>query len=53
MMIGDGINDVLVMKVVDISISFVNSFCNKVKLYFDCIIYDNDLIKIIDLIFLF
>lgn len=50
MMIGDGINDVLAMKAADISISFANSSCNKVKLHSDCIIYDNDLTKITDLI---
>lgn len=50
MMIGDGLNDVSAMKAADISVSFANSSCNKVKLHSDCIIYDDDLTKITDLI---
>jgi len=50
MMIGDGVNDVYAMRAADISVSFANSSCNKVKLHSDCIIYDDSLIRLTDLI---
>lgn len=50
MMIGDGINDVSAMKASHISVSFTNSSCDKIKLHSDCIINDDRLTKISDLI---
>lgn len=50
MMIGDGINDVSAMRAADISVSFANSACDKVKLHSDCIIYDDNLTTLADLI---
>ena len=50
MMIGDGVNDVSAMRVADVSVSFANSSCNKVKLHSDCIIYDDSLTRLTDLI---
>lgn len=50
MMIGDGINDVSAMKAADISVSFANSSYDKVKLHSDCIIYDDNLTRLADLI---
>lgn len=52
MMIGDGVNDVLSMREADISISYVDSACDKVKLHSDCIIFEEDLAKLPDLILL-
>lgn len=50
MMIGDEINDVLAMNAADISISFTESSCNKVRLHSDYVIYEEDLLKLVHLI---
>ncbi|MDR3597419.1 HAD-IC family P-type ATPase [Clostridium sp.] len=49
-MVGDGINDTLAMKAADISISFANRSCDMIKLHSDCIIYDDNLTRLSDLI---
>lgn len=50
MMIGDGINDASAMKAADLSVSFANSSCDMIKLQSDCIIYDDNLTRLADLI---
>lgn len=50
MMIGDGVNDTLAMKAADVSISFAHSSCDKIKLHSDCIIFEDNLVRIADLI---
>jgi cation-transporting P-type ATPase C len=50
MMVGDGVNDVSAMRAADISVSFANSSCDKIKLHSDCIIYDDSLTRLTDLI---
>lgn len=52
MMVGDGVNDVLAMRAADISISFANSSCDKIKLNSDCIIFEDDINRLSDLIVL-
>ena len=49
-MVGDGINDQMAMRAADVSISFSNSACDKLKLQSDCIIFENDMVKLADLI---
>ena len=50
MMIGDGINDISSMQAADISVSFVNSSCDKVKLHSDCIVFEDNMTSLADLI---
>jgi cation-transporting P-type ATPase C len=50
MMIGDGINDASAMRAADISVSFANSSCDMIKLNSDCIIYNDSLTRLADLI---
>lgn len=50
MMVGDGVNDILSMRAADISVSFVNSSCDKVKLHSDCIIIEDDMTKLFDML---
>lgn len=50
MMVGDGINDSKAMKAADISVSFCNSACNKVKLHSDCIVLDDNVESLGDFI---
>jgi len=50
MMIGDGVNDILSMRAADVSISFVNAACDMVKLHSDCIIFEEDMSRLSDLI---
>ncbi len=52
MMVGDGINDVMAMRAAHVSVSFVNNACDIVKLHSDCIIYDENLLKLSDYILL-
>jgi cation-transporting P-type ATPase C len=52
MMVGDGINDIAAMKASDISVSFASSSCDKIKLDSDCIIFDDDINRLSDLIVL-
>jgi cation-transporting P-type ATPase C len=52
MMVGDGVNDVAAMKAADVSVSFVDSSCDKVKLHSDCIIFENEMTRLADLILL-
>ena len=49
-MVGDGINDEMAMRAADVSVSFSNSACDKLKLQSDCIIFENDMEKLADLI---
>jgi manganese/zinc-transporting P-type ATPase C len=49
MMVGDGINDILAMKSANVSVSFITSACASTKLHSDCIIFDDDLIKLNEL----
>ncbi len=50
MMVGDGINDVLAMREADISVSLADSSCDRVKLQSDCIIFEDSMIRLGDLI---
>ncbi|AKL96395.1 cation transport ATpase [Clostridium aceticum] len=50
MMVGDGVNDLEAMRYADISVGLVSSSCDKVKLYSDCIIFEDDLYKVADFI---
>lgn len=50
MMVGDGINDEKAMKSADVSVSFSNNSCDKLKLQSDCIIFENDMAKLADLV---
>jgi cation-transporting P-type ATPase C len=52
MMVGDGINDVLAMRAADISVSFANSSCDKIKLNSDCIVFEENIDRLSDLIML-
>ena len=52
MMVGDGINDVEAMKASDVSISFANSACDKIKLHSDCIVFEENIDRIADLIYM-
>jgi cation-transporting P-type ATPase C len=52
MMVGDGINDIDAMKAADVSISFANSACDKIKLHSDCIIFEENVDRLADLIYL-
>lgn len=49
-MVGDGINDVDAMNAADVGISFVNSACDKIKLKSDCIIFEDNISRVADLI---
>jgi len=49
-MVGDGINDEMAMRSADVSVSFSNNACDKLKLQSDCIIFENDMEKLADLI---
>lgn len=49
-MVGDGINDINAMRSADVSISFINSSVDKVKLHSDCIIFDDNLTRLADII---
>lgn len=50
MMVGDGVNDVLSMAAADVSTSFLDSSCDRVKLHSDCIIFEEDMTRLPDLI---
>lgn len=50
MMVGDGVNDALSMSAADVSVSFVNSSCDKVKLHSDCIIFEEEMARLPDLL---
>lgn len=50
MMVGDGVNDVLSMRAADVSVSFAASACDIVKLHSDCIIFEDDMPRLADLI---
>lgn len=52
MMVGDGINDVMAMRAAHISVSFANSSCDTIKLHSDCIIHDDDMLALENLILL-
>jgi cation-transporting P-type ATPase C len=52
MMVGDGINDIMAMRAADISVSFANYSSNEIKFNSDCIIFDEDINKLDDLIML-
>ena len=50
LMVGDGINDERAMGAADVSVSFSNNACDKLKLQSDCIIFEDDMEKLVDLI---
>lgn len=50
MMVGDGINDTLVMRNADVSVSFASSSCDKVKMHSDCVIFEDDIGGLADFI---
>jgi cation-transporting P-type ATPase C len=50
MMVGDGINDVAAMREADASVTFANNSCDKIKLNSDCIIFEDDMARLSDLI---
>jgi cation transport ATPase len=52
LMVGDGINDINAMRYADVSVSFINYSCDKIKLQSDCIILHDDMVKLVDLIVL-
>lgn len=49
LMVGDGINDVAAMRTADVSVSFANSSCDMVKLNSDCIIFEDDMSRLVDM----
>ncbi|MCX7842148.1 MAG: HAD-IC family P-type ATPase [Clostridia bacterium] len=49
MMVGDGINDVDAMKAADVSVSFASSSCDKIKLHSDCIVFEDNMARLADL----
>ncbi|MCI1995666.1 MAG: HAD-IC family P-type ATPase [Clostridium luticellarii] len=52
MMVGDGINDILSMRAADVSVSFADCSSDYIKFNSDCIIFDEDINKLNDLIIL-
>lgn len=52
MMVGDGVNDIDAMKAADVSISFANSACDKIKLQSDCIVFEDNIERLADLIYM-
>jgi len=52
MMVGDGINDFEAMNAADVSISFANSACDKIQLNSDCIIFEENIDQLADLIYM-
>lgn len=52
LMVGDGVNDIPAMREADISVSFANTKCDRVKLGSDCIVFEDDITKLADLIVL-
>lgn len=50
MMIGDGINDIDAMREADISVSFADSSCDQIKLNSDFIIFENNMVKLADMV---
>ena len=50
MMIGDGINDIDAMRNADVSICFANSSCDLVKLNSDFIIFDDNMLRLEDMV---
>lgn len=52
LMVGDGVNDILAMRAADISVSFANSSYDKIKLNSDCILFEENIDRLNDLIML-
>ena len=52
MMVGDGVNDLEAMKNADVSVGIMHECSDKVKLYSDCVLFDDDLLKLRDFIIL-
>jgi len=52
LMVGDGINDVRAMREADVSVSFAHSSCEQIKAHSDCIIFDDEILRLSDTIFL-
>lgn len=52
MMVGDGINDILSMRLADVSVSFAEHSSDNIKFNSDYIIFDDDIKKLNDLIVL-
>lgn len=52
MMVGDGINDLLAMRAVDVSVSFANYSSDDIKFNSDYVIFDDDISRVNDLIML-
>lgn len=50
LMVGDGVNDINAMRSADVSVSFINSTCDRIKLHSDCIILHDDMIKLLDVL---
>ncbi|NPV90870.1 MAG: cation-translocating P-type ATPase [Firmicutes bacterium] len=50
MMVGDGVNDVLAMRNADISVSYADASCDKIKMNSDCIIFEDDITRLADFI---
>lgn len=50
MMVGDGINDIDAMMEADVSVSFANSSCDLVKLNSDYIIFEDNVLRLTDMV---
>ncbi len=50
MMVGDGLNDIDAMKEADISVSFASSSADRVKLNSDCILFEDHMVRLADMV---
>ncbi|WDC85667.1 HAD-IC family P-type ATPase [Caloramator sp. mosi_1] len=50
LMMGDGINDVMAMREVDVSVCLTNTACDRVFMHSDCIILDDNLMRVCEFV---